>query len=114
MWFWKAFAFTVILVCFGACSVHRMDMNKLTVLGITSSSMRSDQRLQVKYKGRNTVNSLWVRDIGNDRVLVDSICLARERIQFDFRKLEAGTYEVAYSGCWTDHAVILTVQDTGR
>lgn len=67
--------------------------------------------LKVRYRGTNTSNGLWVRNVDTGIILADTHCLARERVSISLDDLGQGVYEVAYSGCSSDHSVLLMVRD---
>lgn len=72
--------------------------------------IREGRRLVVKYKGQNTVNSAWVRDVDTDSILTDTVCLAEERVRLVVEHMPTGVFEVGYSGCWSGHTLLLTVR----
>lgn len=100
----------IALLWFGQAQGQRLDLNEMSRLGIESMETTAGKRLQVRFRGMNTVNSAWVRSIDKDSTLVRAGCLARERVRLNVENLEPGIYEVAFSGCWSDHTVLLTVK----
>ena len=90
---------------------QRLNMNRMSLLGNDRVNVREGRNLTVSYRGMNTVNSLWVHDLGTDSTLAMADCMAREHVWLRLPHLPAGKYEVGVSGCWSGHLVLLHVAE---
>lgn len=107
----SALAFLVVALACTACQVQRINLNRAALLGVDRAAMSSGADLVVRYKGNNTSNGAWVRNIAADSVLADTHCLANEVVRLRVNAMKPGTYEVGFSGCWSDHSVLLMVHE---